>query len=81
MSKKVERNYLEINLLKDLKYTPPSSDKYSVNLLEPCDFQVNKFFYKKIGKNHNWVDRLVWTEKQWIDYVSDEKSKNLHFKR
>lgn len=80
MSKKVERNYLEINLLKDLKYTPPSSDKYTVDLLEPCDFQVNKFFYKKIGKNHNWVDRLVWTEKQWIDYVSDKKVKTFILK-
>ncbi len=80
MSKKVERNYLEINLLKDLKYTLPSSDKYSVDLLEPCNFQLNKFFYKKIGKNHNWVDRLVWTEKQWIDYVSDKKVKTFILK-
>tara|TARA_Y100000591_G_scaffold320202_1_gene333260 strand:- start:943 stop:1446 length:504 start_codon:yes stop_codon:yes gene_type:complete len=77
---KVERNYLEINFLGDLKYSPPTSEKYSVDLLEPCDFQVNKFFYKNIGKNHNWVDRLVWTEKQWIDYVSDKKVKTFILK-
>ena len=34
---------------------------------EPADFQLNKFFYKNVGKKHHWVDRLVWTEKQWID--------------
>ena len=80
MSKKVERNYLEINFLKDLKDRSPSSEKYLVDLLEPCDFQVNKFFYKKIGKSHNWVDRLVWTEKQWIDYVSDQNVKTYILK-
>ncbi len=72
MSKKVERNYLEINFLEDLKKTSNFSEKYSVSLVNPVDFQLNKFFYKNIGKNHHWVDRLVWTEKQWIDYVSDK---------
>ena len=33
---------------------------------------MNKFFYKNIGKKHYWVDRLVWTEKQWIDYVANK---------
>ncbi len=72
MNKKVERNYLEINFLEDLKKTSNFSEKYSVSLVNPVDFQLNKFFYKNIGKNHHWVDRLVWTEKQWIDYVSDK---------
>ena len=70
MNKTVERNYLEINFLEDLKKTSNFSEKYSVTLVNPVDFQLNKFFYKNIGKNHHWVDRLVWTEKQWIDYAS-----------
>ena len=37
------------------------------------DFQLNKFFYKNVGKKHHWVDRLIWSEEQWIDYVSDQK--------
>ena len=52
MNKKVERNYLEINLLKDLKETSNFPEKYYVNLVDPVDFQLNKFFYKNIGKNH-----------------------------
>ncbi len=44
-------------------------DVYSVNFLDPPNFQLNKFFYKNIGKDHHWVDRLVWSEKEWIDYV------------
>ena len=80
MNKKVERNYLEINFLKDLKETHYFPDNYSVVLLDPVDFQLNKFFYKNIGKNHHWVDRLVWTEKQWIDYVSHKNVKTYVLK-
>ncbi len=72
MSKKVQRNYLEINFLKDLKENSEFFENFSINLVDPVDFQLNKFFYKNIGKKHHWVDRLVWTEKQWIDYVSNK---------
>ena len=80
MNKTVERNYLEINFLEDLKDTSDFNEKYSVNLVDPVDFQLNKFFYKNIGKNHHWVDRLVWTEKQWIDYVSNKDVKTYVLK-
>ena len=80
MSKKVERNYLEINFIKDLKETSNFPENYSINLVDPVDFQLNKFFYKNVGKNHHWVDRLIWTEKQWIEYVSDEKVKTYVLK-
>ena len=80
MNKKVERNYLEINFLKDLKESERLSERYSISLVEPVDFQLNKFFYKNIGKKHHWVDRLVWTEKQWIDYVSNKKVKTYILK-
>ena len=80
MNKKVQRNYLEINFLKDLNETTDFSEKYSINLVDPDDFQLNKFFYKNIGKNHHWVDRLVWTEKQWIDYVSNKNVKTYVLK-
>ena len=77
MNKKVERNYLEISYLKDLKDSSNSSDHYSINLVNPVDFQLNKFFYKNIGKNHKWIDRLIWTEEQWIKYVSNKNVKTF----
>ena len=80
MNKKIQRSYLEINFLKDLKETTNFSEKYSINLVDPVDFQLNKFFYKNIGKNHHWVDRLVWTEKQWSDYVSNKNVKTYVLK-
>ena len=80
MNKKIKRNYLEINFLKDLKESSHISEGYSIILVDPVNFQLNKFFYKNIGKKHHWVDRLVWTEKQWIDYVSDKKVKTYVLK-
>ncbi len=80
MKKKVERNYLEINSINDLNESEILNDRYSVKLLEPINFELNKFFYKNIGKNHHWVDRLIWTEKQWIEYVSDKKVKTYILK-
>jgi|TARA_B110000444_G_scaffold225133_1_gene228788 ribosomal protein S18 acetylase RimI-like enzyme len=76
----VKRSYLEINSLEDLKENNQSTDSYSLNLLDPINFQLNKFFYKNIGKKHRWIDRLVWAESQWIDYVSNNKVKTYIFK-
>ena len=80
MTQEVKRNYLEINSLKDLKEVKEISENYSVELLCPTNFQLNKFFYKNVGKKHKWVDRLIWTEAQWIDYVSSKKVKTYIFK-
>ena len=80
MTQEVKRNYLEINSLRDLNEVSEPPDDYSLQLLNPINFQLNKFFYKNIGQKHKWVDRLVWSENQWIDYVSNEKVKTYVFK-
>ena len=80
MTQEVQRNYLEINSIEDLNKGNDPQEEYSLNLLEPQNFQLNKFFYKNIGKKHKWIDRLVWTENQWIDYVSSEKVKTYVLK-
>jgi len=73
VTEEVERNYLEINSIKDLDEVIKPNKDCSLKLLEPINFQLNKFFYKNIGKKHKWTDRLIWTEAQWIDYVSSKK--------
>ena len=72
MTEKIFRNYLEIKNQKDFKEVVKPSDNYSVKMADPKDFQLNKFFYKKIGKNLQWVDRLIWTDLNWINHVSNE---------
>ena len=73
MTEKIFRNYLEIKSLEDFKEVEAPSQYSSVELLNPKDFQLNKFFYKNVGKNHHWIDRLIWTDLNWIEYVSNKK--------
>ena len=80
MTQEVQRNYLEINSLGDLNQGSKPSKDYSLNLLDPANFQLNKFFYKNIGNKHKWVDRLIWTESQWMDYVSNKNVKTYVLK-
>ena len=80
MTEEVERNYLEINSLQDLKEVNKPSEDYSLCLINPINFQLNKFFYKNIGKNHKWIDRLSWSEEKWITYVTSENVQTYIFK-
>ena len=80
MREEVKRNYLEIKSLQDLKEGNKPLDDFKLILSDPINFQLNKFFYKSIGKKHKWVDRLIWNEQQWIDYVSSEKVKTYVLK-
>ena len=80
MTAQVKRNYLEIHSLNDLKECTNLSEDYSISLINSNDFQLNKFFYKNIGNKHKWVDRLIWTEQQWIKYVSNKNVKTFVLK-
>jgi hypothetical protein len=80
VTQEVQRNYLEIKSIQDLNEVIKPIEDYSLNLLEPINFQLNKFFYKNIGKKHKWIDRLIWTEAQWIEYVSNKNVKTYVFK-
>ena len=73
MIEKIYRSYLEIKSLNELKEVQKPSENYFVELADSKDFQLNKFFYKNIGKNCQWIDRLVWTDLNWIDYISKDQ--------
>ena len=80
MNLEIQRYYLEINSIKDLSEIAKPSNIYEVSLINPPDFQLNKFFYKQIGKNYKWIDRLVWSEKKWINYVNNSDVKTFVLK-
>ena len=71
MNTQVERSYLEISSINELvAKNKPFNDLY-LNKINPPDFQLNKFFYKEIGKKHSWTDRLLWSDKTWINYLEN----------
>tara|TARA_B100001093_G_scaffold310666_1_gene296446 strand:- start:2656 stop:3162 length:507 start_codon:yes stop_codon:yes gene_type:complete len=69
----IDRNYLEIRSIKALVERTPPNMGGLVNIVKSDDFQINKFFYKNVGKKHRWTDRLIWSDQDWIKYSSDLK--------
>ena len=69
MKNQLERSYLEIRSINELAAkNKPFNDLYFEKVNLP-DFQLNKFFYKEIGKKHSWTDRLVWSDIKWTNYL------------
>ena len=81
MIEKIERFYLEINTINDLKTKPISSECFSIKEANKDNFDLNKFFYKQIGKRHQWVDRLIWQDKDWLKYISNENLRTYILKK
>ena len=76
----VDRNFLEINSINNLKRSNIPGSNFKITQVNPPDFQLNKFFYKQIGKKYRWIDRLVWEDKKWIDFVENSKVKTFILK-
>ena len=69
MSNYVKRSYLEIKSINELVATTKPFNDLNLEKVSPLDFQLNRFFYKEIGKKHRWTDRLVWSDKKWANYL------------
>ena len=67
----VERNFLELKNIKNLKSNSIKQNKFVIKKIEP-NFQLNKFFYKQVGKKHRWIDRLSWSDEKWVNYISNK---------
>jgi GNAT superfamily N-acetyltransferase len=80
MIEKIERYYLEINSIENLKNKSAPSENFTIKEANKNNFDLNKFFYKQIGKKHQWLDRLAWKDKNWIDYVSNKNLKTFILK-
>ena len=47
---------------------------FRIELDKSRNYEINKFFYRQIGVDHFWRDRLVWSDSEWKKYV---KNRNL----
>ena len=68
---KVERYYLEILSLKNLNQVNSPNKDLILEKVNPPDIELNKFFYKNVGKNHRWIDRLSWDNLKWASYLDN----------
>jgi GNAT superfamily N-acetyltransferase len=68
---KIRRFFLELkkNTKKIKTLTFPKNLKILPEVKK--DININKFFYRQVGKEHFWRDRLLWSDKEWNKYVSN----------
>ena len=76
----VDRSFLEINTIENLNQSNRPGPNFKIIEVDPPDFQLNKFFYKQIGRKHRWIDRLEWADKKWIQYVENPRIKTFILK-
>ena len=80
MISRVRRYFLEIkNFSRIIDLDLPKN--YKIILDQKKDFQLNKFFYKQIGIDHHWRDRLSWSDKDWIRYITNDNLKTYILKQ
>ena len=69
---KVQRFFLELKKNKKLNQSIISPKNVKVFLDTEKDININKFFYKQVGKDHFWRDRLLWSDKEWSKYINNK---------
>ena len=67
MNKVINRNYLEISSLSDLNESINPSESYSIELVKPTDFQLNKFFYKNNNDFAGFFELISHQDKNEIE--------------
>jgi len=69
---KVQRFFLELK--KNKKPNKPISLPKNVQITfeNEKNFNINKFFYQQVGRDHFWRDRLLWTDKEWEKYINNK---------
>ncbi|MDC0426497.1 GNAT family N-acetyltransferase [Pelagibacteraceae bacterium] len=68
---KVQRFFLEVKKKQFVSKSRSTPEKTEVYLDKEKNIDINKFFYRQIGKDHFWRDRLLWSDKEWSKYVDN----------
>ena len=69
---KVQRFYLELKKNNKPNQSIISPKNVKIFLDTEKNININKFFYRQIGKDHFWRDRLLWLDKEWQKYINNK---------
>ena len=69
---KVQRFFLELKKAKNPNQSIVTPKNIEVFLDNEKDININKFFYRQVGKEHFWRDRLLWSDKEWNKYINNK---------
>jgi ribosomal protein S18 acetylase RimI-like enzyme len=71
MDRTIDRFYLHLLSKNDLIKSNCSESGLEIFLEKNPTQDLCKFFYKEVGKDFFWRDRLRWSDQQWLDYISN----------
>ena len=71
MDRTIDRFYLHLLSKNDLIKSNCSESDLEIFLEKNPTQDLCKFFYKEIGKDFFWRDRLRWSDQQWLDYIGN----------
>ena len=69
---KVQRFLLELKKKKNSNQNIIFPKNVQIYIETDKDININKFFYRQIGKNHFWRDRLLWSDNEWRKYINNK---------
>jgi ribosomal protein S18 acetylase RimI-like enzyme len=70
MERQIDRFYLHLLSRSDLIKSDCKEKNLEVILEKKPTVDFCKFFYKEVGRNFFWRDRLKWSDKDWLDYIN-----------
>jgi ribosomal protein S18 acetylase RimI-like enzyme len=71
MQRNIVRSYLHITSKDYLIKSSCKKKNLEVVLEEKPTPDLCKFFYKEVGKEFFWRDRLKWNDQDWLDYINN----------
>jgi GNAT superfamily N-acetyltransferase len=63
-------SYLEMTSPANHRPKAAPRDDLAVARVSPPTPELNRFFYVNVGRAWHWFERLVWTDGDWLKYVS-----------
>jgi GNAT superfamily N-acetyltransferase len=69
---KVQRFFLELKKDKKLNHSVIFPKNIKIFIDAEKNININKFFYRQVGKDHFWRDRLLWSDKDWSKYINNK---------
>ena len=71
MERSIDRFYLHLLNYKDLIRSNCKEKNLKILLEKKPTIDLCKFFYKEVGKDFFWRDRLKWSDQDWLDYINN----------
>ena len=72
MQRNIIRSYLHITSKDYLIKSRCKEKNLEVLLEEKPTPDLCKFFYKEVGKDFFWRDRLKWSDQDWLNYINND---------